>query len=157
MTEDTLSQSTMFLDLDGVGACQPLTCNVRPTKCHRQQRQQFLQFLTSSDMGFFQTKAPRLQATKQVFDGLITNDKFCFTRHRQLHLNWWRRPLRLRQSPLLNSSLAHSGESHDTAVEHPAAGRGAQRRSAPPRSSLSTPSAMGAGTIHRTPDAGGEP
>ncbi len=90
-------------------------------------------------------------------DGLITNDKFCFTRHRQLHLNWWRRPLRLRQSPLLNISLAHSGESHDTAVEHPAAGRGAQRRSAPPRSSLSTPSAMGAGTIHRTPDAGGEP
>jgi hypothetical protein len=32
------------------------------------------------------------------FDGLITNDKFCFVRTAQLQLNWWRRPLRLRQA-----------------------------------------------------------
>jgi len=31
-----------------------------------------------------------------VLDGLITSDKFCWTRYVQLRLNWWRRPLRLR-------------------------------------------------------------
>ena len=29
-------------------------------------------------------------------NGMITNDKFCCTRWRQLQLSWWRRPLRLR-------------------------------------------------------------
>jgi hypothetical protein len=29
-------------------------------------------------------------------DGLIASDKFCWTRHGQLRLDWWRRPLRLR-------------------------------------------------------------
>jgi hypothetical protein len=28
-------------------------------------------------------------------DGLIASDKFCWTRHGQLRLDWWRRPLRL--------------------------------------------------------------
>jgi hypothetical protein len=31
-----------------------------------------------------------------VLDGLIASDKFCWTRHGQLRLDWWRRPLRLR-------------------------------------------------------------
>jgi hypothetical protein len=31
-----------------------------------------------------------------VLDGLIASDKFCWTRHGQLRLAWWRRPLRLR-------------------------------------------------------------
>jgi hypothetical protein len=30
------------------------------------------------------------------FNGLITSDKFCWTRPGQLRLAWWRRPLRLR-------------------------------------------------------------
>lgn len=98
-----------------------------------------------------------LAIAKAFFDGLITNDKFCFTRHRQLKLNWWRRPLHLRQSPLLKESLTRSGGDRETAVEHPAADHWAQRRSTPPRSGLSTPSAMGAGTIHPTTHPGGEP
>src|SRR6266508_6500292 len=32
-----------------------------------------------------------------VFDGLIASDKFCWTRHGQLRLDWWRRPLRKRE------------------------------------------------------------
>jgi hypothetical protein len=31
-----------------------------------------------------------------VLNGLIASDKFCWTRYGQLHLAWWRRPLRLR-------------------------------------------------------------
>ena len=34
--------------------------------------------------------------TKVKLNGMITNDKFCCTRWGQLHLSWWRRPLRLR-------------------------------------------------------------
>ena len=33
---------------------------------------------------------------EEMFNGMITNDKFCLTRWGQLHLSWWRRPLRLR-------------------------------------------------------------
>jgi hypothetical protein len=32
-----------------------------------------------------------------LFNGLITNDKFCLIRRGQLKLTWWRRPLRLRK------------------------------------------------------------
>src|SRR5215211_4258283 len=34
-----------------------------------------------------------------ALDGLITSDKFCWTRHGQLRLDWWRRPLRKRVYP----------------------------------------------------------
>ena len=34
--------------------------------------------------------------SKLVFNGIITNDKFCCTRWATLPLSWWRRPLRLR-------------------------------------------------------------
>ena len=37
-----------------------------------------------------------LGVAKEKFNGMITNDKFCCTRWRQLQLSWWRRPLRLR-------------------------------------------------------------
>jgi len=32
-----------------------------------------------------------------LFNGLITNDKFCCTRWGTLHLSWWRRPRQLRR------------------------------------------------------------
>jgi hypothetical protein len=32
-----------------------------------------------------------------LFNGTITNDKFCCTRWGTLQLSWWRRPLRLRR------------------------------------------------------------
>jgi hypothetical protein len=44
------------------------------------------------------TQAGELFAvTEQKLNGMITNDKVCCTRWRQLQLSWWRRPLRLRQ------------------------------------------------------------
>jgi hypothetical protein len=43
-------------------------------------------------------QAPILFGIAEVkLNGMITNDKFCCTRWRQLRLSWWRRPLRLRQ------------------------------------------------------------
>ena len=37
-----------------------------------------------------------LGISKEKLNGLLTNDKFCLSRYGRLHLNWWRRPLRLR-------------------------------------------------------------
>jgi hypothetical protein len=37
-----------------------------------------------------------LEPADAALDGLITSDKFCWTRYVQLRLAWWRRPLRLR-------------------------------------------------------------
>jgi hypothetical protein len=34
----------------------------------------------------------RFALFKALFNGLITNDKFCCTRWGILHLSWWRRP-----------------------------------------------------------------
>jgi hypothetical protein len=47
-------------------------------------------------MTFVQMKTPAFLVRKEGFNGMITNDKFCLTRWGQLHLSWWRRPLRLR-------------------------------------------------------------
>jgi len=126
---------------------------------HRHQREHPGPCFKATDTGLGKTEQP-LGITKDFLDGLITNDKFCFTRHCQLKLNWWRRPLRLRHSALLNNSLVHSGgncEAAATAVEHSTPDSRAHRRRTSPRSGLPTPSAMGTGTIHRTTDAGGEP
>src|SRR5215210_1300613 len=67
MTEDTLRQPAMFLDLDRMGACQPLTRDVRPTIGQRHQSKKFLKSLPLGEMSLFQTKTPRLQATEQGF------------------------------------------------------------------------------------------
>ena len=42
------------------------------------------------------TKTRFCHLRTDYFDGLIASDKFCWTRHGQLRLDWWRRPLRLR-------------------------------------------------------------
>src|SRR5919201_881136 len=53
-----------------------------------------------------------LQFPIVVFDGLITNGKFCCTRRVRLDLTWWHRPLRLRRSAL-HTDAALVGEPHD--------------------------------------------
>ena len=61
--------------------------------------QQTGQTLWLADMALVQSKAAALLVRKEGFNGMITNDKFCLTRWGTLQLSWWRRPLRLRQSP----------------------------------------------------------
>ena len=58
---------------------------------------QAMQFEHGTQMGTFQVKAIVFQVAEHLFNGLITNDKFCLTRRCQLELTWWRRPLRLRK------------------------------------------------------------
>jgi hypothetical protein len=48
-------------------------------------------------MSAFQIKAIAFQVAKSLFDGLFTNDKFCFIRNGRLKLNWWRKPLNKRE------------------------------------------------------------
>src|SRR6266542_5677369 len=36
---------------------------------------------------------PGFHGLEGGLNGLLTNDKFCWTRHAQLRLTWWRRPL----------------------------------------------------------------
>jgi len=75
MTKKALRTATMFLDLDWIGACQPFTDDVRPTKSQSQQSHKFLKSLFLRDMCFFQTKAPTLQATEQCFDVAVATHK----------------------------------------------------------------------------------
>ena len=44
----------------------------------------------------FQIETFGFEKTESRFNGLITNDKFCLSRHHRLQLSWSRCPLRLR-------------------------------------------------------------
>ena len=46
-----------------------------------------------------------LAGLEALFDGLITNGKFCCTRRLRLGLTWWHRPLRLRRSGLQTDAV----------------------------------------------------
>jgi hypothetical protein len=65
-----------------------------------------------------------LQNPEGVFNGTITNDKFCLTRTGRLHLTWWRRPLRSRPTGVDASGYpadetSRRGGTHETSMEHP--------------------------------------
>ena len=49
--------------------------------------------------------AQALAGLEALFDGLITNGKFCCTRRVRLGLTWWHRPLRLRRSGLQTDAV----------------------------------------------------
>jgi len=82
------------------------------------------------------------------FDGLITNDKFCFVRTAHLQLNWWRRPLRLRQaqSPV-DATFWEKGNlpggTDETGVADSATDGGASGWTTAMGSGISVPAAMG--------------
>ena len=62
-----------------------------------------------------------------LFDGLITNGKFCCVRQVRLSLTWWRRPLGLRRSAL-HTDVALVGDPDDPDLDRlppvqPAPGR----------------------------------
>jgi len=64
-----------------------------------------------------------LEEPEGVLDGLIASDKFCWTRHGQLRLDWWRRPLRKREpggcTPPSETSAVERG-SHAAHLRGPA-------------------------------------
>ncbi len=68
---------------------------------HGHDQQQTVDTGSAREFTVLQLKAARLIIPEGLFDGIITNDKFCFTRYGKLRLSWWRRPLRLRERSLL--------------------------------------------------------
>jgi hypothetical protein len=91
--------------------------------------------------------------TEEMFNGLITNDKFCMTRTGRLRLSHWRRPLRLRtpaaeQWVYSTSEKSECGGSHETPVESPSGGDGVPGRTEPLGSGLSVNS--GDSSLHRS-------
>jgi hypothetical protein len=91
----------------------------------------------------FQVKAMLFEIAEHLFNGLITNDKFCLTRTGKLRLSHWRRPLRLRapetrQTVYSASEESDCGGNHETQVEDPSPGTGVCEWAEPLGSSLST-------------------
>jgi hypothetical protein len=71
------------------------------------------------------------QPSKKPFDGLLTNDPFCFVRFTILPLSWWRRPLRMRTLSLESRGAIHAGGTDETRLEHPSPFRGEDQQPAP--------------------------
>jgi hypothetical protein len=87
-----------------------------------------------------------------LFDGLITNDKFCCVRRLRLTLTWWRRPLRLRRS-FLQSDVALVGEPDDPDLDRLPSVQPASGRRAPVGSGLPAAGALGRAERPARPDA----
>ena len=83
-----------------------------------------------------------LELVVVVFDGLITNGKFCCTRRVRLSLTWWHRPLRLRRSAL-QADAALPGASHDPDLDRLPPAQLPSRRRPPVGSGLPTAGALG--------------
>ena len=77
-----------------------------------------------------------------LFDGLITNGKFCCVRRVQLSLTWWHRPLRLRASAL-QGDVVLAGEPDEPDLERVPSAQPEPRRRAPVGSGLSAAGPLG--------------
>jgi len=88
-------------------------------------------------------------------DGRLTNDKFCFIRHGQLKLNWWRKPLnkrdiafQQRNRTLEKKELISGVYDEATPVENTATGGSERKFTEKVGSSLSMPPEMGSNDNH---------
>src|SRR5215203_5478177 len=99
---------------------------------------------SKSLVGLLQAPVPPPLA-KVVVDGLITNDKFCFTRHNRLKLRRTRRGYPSRQG-------ASRGGDRETKPDHSSHDGGSQRRRSSLGAGISTPVSVGGSGA-----AGGEP
>ena len=93
-----------------------------------------------------------LSGLEILFDGLITNGKFCCVRRVRLSLTWWHRPLRLRGSAL-QSDVVLVGEPDDPELDRLPSDQPAPRRRAPAGSGLSAAGALGRTERPAGPDA----
>ena len=87
-----------------------------------------------------------------LFDGLITNGKFCCVRQLRLSLTWWHRPLRLRGSAL-HTDVALVGEPDEPDLDRLPSVQPAPGRRAPVGSGLPAAGASGRAGQPARPDA----
>ncbi len=111
---------------------------------HQPHRVEFLGFPERDDVfitefGWMPILTGMVAILNVTFNGLYTNGKFCMVRTGQLHLNHWRRPLRLRTPKMVYSSTEKSdcGGNHETPMEDPSRGTGVSERAGALGSSLS--------------------
>src|SRR5947209_1898686 len=82
MTEDTFSQAAMLFDLQRLDPYQPVPGTISPTEAERHQSNQLPQPFFVRHMRGFQTKASRLQTTKQSLNtpsaGVIGKQQLAF-------------------------------------------------------------------------------
>jgi len=93
-------------------------------KCHRQR--QTGQTQEMSEMSAFQVEPMAFHITEHLFNGIITNDKFCMSRSVRLKLTWWRRPLHSRTAKAgeivyPSGETSRRGGIHEPSVEGPPA------------------------------------
>ncbi len=84
-----------------------------------------------------------------VVDGLLTNDKFCFTRHDRLKLRPPRRGYPSREN-------ASRGGNRETKLDRSSHHEGSQRRRSALGSGISAPAPVGGSGAAGGPDGGGE-
>ena len=96
-------------------------------------------------------------ATMVLFNGLITNDKFCFVRTGQITLRWTHGPRRnspqaaVGEKGYLSEKSRSRGGAYEAPVANPPSLSGSRRRSTTLGPSVSTPTGVGAslGSQHR--------
>jgi hypothetical protein len=99
--------------------------------------------------GEWQAQRIYQQMALATFNGLITNDKFCLTRHISLRLTWSRSPLRIATQasatylPGENAHVrAHRGGGHETAMAYPSPGAAPVGRATTVGPRLPTPAGL---------------
>ena len=93
-----------------------------------------------------------LAGLEVLFDGLITNGKFCCVRRARLSLSWWHRPLRLRGSAL-QRDVVLAGEPDDPDLDRLPPVQPAPGRRAPVGSGLPAAGASGRAGRPARPEA----
>jgi hypothetical protein len=83
------------------------------------------------------------QSTKDAQDGIITNDRFCCTRHLHLRLRASHRPRPAYNYPFQPAMQADRGGDHETCLDGAPPEGATNRRAAPLGSGLSTPTPVG--------------
>ncbi len=116
----------------GKGVGGKLRSLPQPQEAHghwRQDPQQIPQGLHRLQEAVFHAAAS-LEYLMEVFNGTITNDKFCMSRTGRLQLSWWRLPLRAREEVTNGVEYPSEGNTSDRVPEKETHEETAMERSA---------------------------
>jgi hypothetical protein len=119
----------MAVELGALSVMETGRCQMRqPPEAEEDDQEEPIQTRAVRDHGAFEVPAAPLEILEGRFNGLITNDKFCLSRHVRLKLTWSRYPLRLRLCARASGAYlpgesahvgTHRGGSYETTMAHP--------------------------------------